>query len=66
MAMAQLSEAGPGENLVVSLGGGNWDGSTAMAAGLSGRINEKFSIRGSASLGSGKAGVGASVGWRLK
>ena len=65
-AMAQLSEAGPGEELVVSLGGGNWAGSTAMAAGLSGRLNETFSIRGSASLGSGNAGVGASVGWRLK
>ena len=66
MAMAQLSEAGPGEKLVVSLGGGNWEGSTAMAAGLSGRLNETFSLRGSASLGSGNAGVGASVGWRFK
>ena len=37
-----------------------------MAAGLSGRINEKFTLRGSASLGSGNAGVSASVGWRLK
>ena len=49
-----------------SLGGGTWEGSTAMAAGLSGRINEKFTLRGSASLGSGNAGVSASVGWRLK
>jgi len=35
-------------------------------AGLSGRINDKFSLRGSASLGNGNAGVSASVGWRLK
>ena len=66
MAMAQLSEAGPGEKLVISLGGGAWEGRTAMAAGLSGRINDKFSLRGSASLGNGNAGVSASVGWRLK
>jgi len=33
MAMAQLSAAGPGEKLVISLGGGAWEGSTAMAAG---------------------------------
>ena len=64
--MTQLSQAGPGEKLVVSLGGGSWEGSTAMAAGLSGRINEKFSIRGAASLGNGNPGFGASVGWRLK
>jgi len=66
MAMAQLSEAGPGEKLVVSLGGGIWEGSRAMAAGLSGRINEKFTLRGSASLGNGNPEVSASVGWRLK
>ena len=58
--------AGPGEKLVISLGGGAWEGRTAMAAGLSGRINDKFSLRGSASLGNGNAGVSAAVGWRLK
>ena len=57
---------GSGEQLVVSLRGGNWEGSTAMAAGLLGGLNETFSIRGSASLGSGNAWIGASVGWRLK
>ena len=66
MAMAQLSEAGPGEKLVLSLGGGAWEGSMAVAAGLSGRINERFSVRGSASVGNGNPGVSASVGWRLK
>ena len=66
MAMAQLSEAGPGEKLVISLGGGTWEGSTAVAAGLSGRITERFSLRGSASLGNGNPGVSASVGWRIK
>ena len=66
LRVAQLSEAGPGEKLVISLGGGAWEGRTAMAAGLSGRINDKFSLRGSASLGTGNAGVSASVGWRLK
>ena len=66
MAMAQLSEAGPGEKLVLSIGGGNWEGSTALAAGLSGRINQKFSVRGSASLASGNAGFSAGIGWRLK
>jgi len=66
MAMAQLSEAGPGEKLVISLGGGAWEGSTAVAAGLSGRITERFSLRGSASLGNGNPGVSASVGWRIK
>ena len=66
MAMAQLSEAGPGEELVLSIGGGNWEGSTAMAAGLSGRISERFSLRGSASLASGHAGVSAAMGWRIR
>jgi len=66
MAMAQLSEAGPGEKLVLSVGGGAWEGNTAVAAGLSGRITERFSLRGSASLGNGNPGVSASVGWRLK
>ena len=66
MAMAQLSEAGPGEELVLSIGGGNWEGSTALAAGLSGRINQTFSVRGAASLASGNAGVSAAVGWRLR
>ena len=63
---AQLSEAGPGEELVLSIGGGNWEGSTAMAAGLSGRISERFSLRGSASLASGHAGVSAAMGWRIR
>ena len=66
MAMAQLSEVGPGEKLVLSIGGGNWEGSTALAAGLSGRISQKLSVRGSASLASGNAAVSAGIGWRLK
>ncbi len=66
LAMAQLSEAGPGEELVLSIGGGAWDGRTALAAGLSGRINQTFSVRGAASLASGNAGVSAAVGWRLR
>ena len=48
LPMAQLSEAGPGEELVLSIGGGAWDGRTALAAGLSGRINQTFSVRGAA------------------
>ena len=64
--MAQLSEAGPGEELVLSIGGGHWEGSSAFAAGLSGRINQRFSVRGAASLASGNAGVSAAVGWRLR
>ena len=66
LAMAQLSEAGPGEQLVLSVGGGNWEGSTALAAGLSGRVTERFSVRGAASVASGNAGVSGAVGWRLK
>jgi autotransporter adhesin len=66
MAMAQLSEAGPGEELVLSIGTGYWEGSSAFAAGLSGRINQRLSLRGAASLASGNAGVSAAIGWRIK
>ena len=50
----------------LSIGGGAWGGRTALAAGLSGRINQTFSVRGAASLASGNAGVSAAVGWRLR
>ena len=50
----------------LSIGGGAWDGRTALAAGLSGRINQTFSVRGATSLASGNAGVSAAVGWRLR
>ena len=38
----------------LSIGGGAWDGRTALAAGLSGRINQTCSVRGAASLASGR------------
>jgi autotransporter adhesin len=66
MAMAQLSEAGPGEKLVISVGGGTWEGSAAAAAGLSGRLTERVSLRGAASVGNGNPGVSVAMGWRLK
>ena len=36
------------------------------ASEVSGRVNERFSVRGAASVANGNAGVSAAVGWRLK
>jgi autotransporter adhesin len=66
IAMANLPQAVlPGEK-VVALGGGNHDGQSAMAVGLS-VATQKWSVKGSittAVSGHGSVGAGAGVGYR--